>query len=233
MDEANASRLLVFLKSLESGERPATHLFLLGDIFDLWVGPHDFFRQRFAPLVDVIHRLSRRIQVEYFEGNHDVHVRKFWEGTLGIPCWVSERYVELGGRLVRLEHGDLINPEDKAYLRWRSVLRQPAMEVLAQVLPGPVIQGIGDWLSQASRRRSHVTRRDRENELRQMIRTYAEESFRRIPFDAIITGHMHILDEHEFTVNERTVVSYNLGSWFERPGALQLLGDEFKWVSLT
>ena len=62
---------LQFLRSL-SGKSDVTHLYLLGDIFDLWVADHTFFIERYAEIIDEIRRLvSQGVEVAYFERNHD------------------------------------------------------------------------------------------------------------------------------------------------------------------
>lgn len=234
LQEKNGEILLRFLRSISSGERPATHLYLLGDIFDVWVGDHSFYRKKYAAFIEVIEEIRRKkIVVEYFEGNHDVHVKRFWQGKLNVPTWVSERYVELDGLLVRLEHGDLINPADEKYLRYREFIRQPMMEAVAQFLPGRGFHAIANYASRKSRKRSHQVREERTEDLRQMIRAYAQKIHASAPFDVIVTGHMHVKDEFEFSVENRRVQSFNLGSWFEKPVALHMLCGEFKWVTLS
>lgn len=233
LEERNGQVLLRFLHSLSTGQRPATHLFLLGDIFDVWVGDHGFYRRRFRAFIEAIEKLKAKgIIVEYFEGNHDVHVKRFWQGKLGIPCWTDERFVNLEGLILRLEHGDLINPLDEKYLKYREFIRRPWMEVVAQMLPGRGFHAIADYASRRSRHRSHGFRISRANELREMIRRYAQDTFQKTPFDAIVTGHMHVRDDFKFSVGGRTARSLNLGSWFEEPTALHLFGREFKWVTL-
>ena len=45
-DCPQARRFAAFLRSL-SGKSNVTHLFLLGDIFDLWVADHQWFVDRY------------------------------------------------------------------------------------------------------------------------------------------------------------------------------------------
>lgn len=239
INERSGILLLRFLRSLSRGERPVTHLFLLGDIFDLWVGESDYFYRRFQPIVNELTELRRQgVEIHYFEGNHDLHMSRFWEGALGIPCWTEAKYFQLGQKILRLEHGDLINLEDQAYLKYRGFVRHPVMEKVAYLLPGPVLGALGDWASRTSRKYSSVDRAAREEQLRQMIRHHAFRSFKEKPFDAVISGHMHITDDFEFEMQDlktgqsRWVRSLNLGSWFEGPKALSLQDSIFEWVEL-
>lgn len=222
MNERSSQTLLRFLLSLERRERPASHLFFLGDIFDFWVGDHQFFYERFRPIVDVVHRIRKQgVRVEYFEGNHDLHLKRFWQ-RFDIPVWTEERYVNIGGLQVRLEHGDLINKADLNYLKFRSFVRHPSMEKLAYTLPGRGLQAIGSFLSHKSRERSSVYREEQESGLREMIRNHAVLVYPEKPFDVVISGHMHVRDDFKFKIGGRDVRSLNLGSWFENPTALHV-----------
>lgn len=233
LNERNSQTLLRFLHSLLASDK-ATHLFLLGDIFDLWVGDSDVFQKKFQAIVDAIADIKRKgIEVVYFEGNHDVHIKDFWQKHFDIPVWVEHKYFQLGPYKVRLEHGDLMNPEDKAYIRYRDIIRKPLMERVAYLLPGIFLEGAGQWASRTSRKHSSKKRASLEDKLRAMIRVYAQKSFEQESFDYIITGHMHVKDEFLFERNGRSIFSVNLGSWFEEPMALCLEDKGHRWIPLS
>lgn len=238
INERSGNILLRFLHSLADGQRPVTHLFLLGDIFDLWIGEGRVFVERFRPIVDVLSKLRRQgVEVHYFEGNHDVHMSKFWEKQLGIPCWTEAKDFVIDGQVLRLEHGDLINLDDLAYLRYRKFYRHPIMEKAASILPGFFWDQLGQWASRTSRKYSSRDRSDREAELREHIRHHARRAYKERHYDAIITGHMHIRDDYQFEVGSsatgKPVRSFNLGSWFEDPQALKFEQGQFTWEPLN
>lgn len=232
INERNGNVLLRFLNWLSEPENKPTHLFLLGDIFDMWLGRQMFYYKRFKPIVDAIIKLQKSgTEVIYFEGNHDLHIKKFWE-YLGVRCFIDQQYFELGNIRIRVEHGDLINLEDKAYLRYRNFARKPAIEMIADIVPARALHEFGKAFSRISRKFSSQKRRDNEQELRSMIRVHGERSYKEKPFDYIISGHMHVRDEYKFEVGNKTVTSINLGSWFEEPAALLIDDRGFQWKKL-
>ena len=232
LNERNGNILLRFLLSLADGQQEITHLFLLGDIFDFWVGDHDFYLQKFRPIVEAMSRLVKQgVKVVYVEGNHDVHVKNFWTDQ-GMESFVEDRYFDLLPWTVRVSHGDLMNPGDHDYAKYRSFIRQSFMEKVAEILPAKQLYRLGDWASQVSRKKSSHYRRDSEEALRNMIHTYAQKSFSERAFDFIITGHMHFRDEWSFLQANKNVVSINLGSWFDQPQALVLDGAGYHWEKL-
>lgn len=235
LDEPRAIALLDFLESLRKGDRPATHVYFLGDIFDLWIGDHRVFRRKYGRFISMVSELMQEgIKVEYFEGNHDVHVAQFWR-HMSVPTWTESRDVKIDGLVLRLEHGDLINLEDTTYLKYRSFIRTSTMQAVAQILPGMLLDRIGRLLSHESRKRTGPARRAQEDKIRAMIRKHADREFARAPFDAIIAGHMHVRDEYELVdpqASRPRATSFNLGSWFEEHTVLNLRDGQFSWVKL-
>ncbi len=208
-----------------------THLFLVGDIFDLWIGSHRYFRRRFEKLVGLVRDLVRLgVEVHFFEGNHDLHLTDFWQGEIGVRVHTDSEYFDLplslgsslvgalGGKFrVRVEHGDLINPDDSGYRFLRWLLRTPVIRGLALNLPEKLVTAIGERASAASRDYTSgdgakaIDHRD----VPKMIHTYVKRAYHDEPFDLIITGHVHIQDDFTFEAAGKVVRSVNLGSWFE------------------
>jgi UDP-2,3-diacylglucosamine hydrolase len=216
------SKTQMFMKLLNrlSGEG-VTHLFLVGDIFDLWVGPHDYFANRFADVVRAISKLVRDgIKVHYFEGNHDLHLEKFWAEKVGAIVHADDATFSIAGLTVRVEHGDLINPDDRGYLFLRSFLRSKPMTFLAHNLPEKFVQMIGERASSASRDYTSNAKAKAAEEIRDLIRQHAEAQSHLNDFDLIVTGHVHVSDDFFFDIGGKKIRSVNLGSWFETPRAL-------------
>lgn len=260
INERNGIILLRFLHSLLHGERPITHLFLVGDIFDIWVSDHQAFVRRFDPIVEAIYRLRLNgVEVVYFEGNHDVHLKKYWEGSLGCRVCVAPEYFKVGSWILRVEHGDLINEEDRAYRAQAAFVQSPLAKFLGQRVSGETWFKLGNILSGVSRKRSHRRRVEQEEALREMIHQHAERAYREKPFDLLVTGHMHVRDEYEIRevagsgagsglaassgsgansgmrLNEsgHSPKAINLGSWFDAEvKVLHLTNDKVEFVSL-
>jgi UDP-2,3-diacylglucosamine hydrolase len=231
MKECNSQTLLRFLHFLKTQDE-TTHLILLGDVFDFWIGPGQVFQVEFSPLIQALKDLKNKgVQILYCEGNHDVHIHAFWRDQLGFEVFIEPRKIQLGPWLVRMEHGDYINPNDTAYLRWRATLRSLPLKVLAHALPSSIVAKIGKALSERSRKETLVRREIHEEEYRQMIRRYAQSEAEQDQFEYLITGHMHITDEYTFEKGGQRI-SINLGSWFTSPQALKIDDKGHQWVSL-
>lgn len=233
-NERNGEILLRFLHSLQQKNPAEIQLYLLGDIFDLWVGGHKFFAKKFQPIVDALKVLSDRgVQMMYIEGNHDVHIEGFFHKKLGMDVHVEAQYVLLNDLVIRLEHGDLINTNDHKYLKYRETIRSFFVRQLGLWIPGTFWDYVGTLASKKSRHKSSQFRHDNEKQLVEMIRKHAGVAYQYKPFDIIISGHMHIFDDYEVQIENKKVRSINLGSWLEDSvKVLHLDGKNISWQAL-
>src|SRR6056297_1490602 len=71
---------LDFLNSLRGETRT---LFLLGDIFEFWIGYRHIVFSPYVPVLDALRRLKEAgTEIVYVEGNHDFHVGPYFEKVL-------------------------------------------------------------------------------------------------------------------------------------------------------
>ena len=217
-DEPRATLFLSFLRGLQ-GTPNATRLFLLGDIFDLWVANHRYFVERYRDIVAEIGRLrDEGVEIHYFEGNHDLHLRGFWAGQLGIEVHPGPIEVQLGDRLVRLEHGDQMNPDDRGYLFLRWFLRTPPVRFLLCHLPGALVAHLGDRASAKSRAyTSSGGKSISPSEVTAKALAHARQVHAGSSFDLIISGHIHVRHDEEIEMPSGGFRSVNLGSWIDGP----------------
>lgn len=232
LKERNGQTLLRFLFYLN--QNPTQHrLFFLGDIFDFWLSDGVAFINHYKELIDQIALLKKNGgEVYYFEGNHDFHVDVFWTRKLQIPVYEVEAFFDLDQKIVRLEHGDFINPNDEKYLKYRALVRHPLIEPIGHILPGFFWKWLGETQSQKSRKRTGHYGRNNADEIRQMVRDHAQRVYDQNPFDLIVTGHMHVFDDYTFERDGKPVRSVNLGTWLESPRAMLLENGEVKIVQV-
>ena len=230
-----ARTFLTLLRSL-SGASNVSHLVMLGDIFDLWVADHDYFVDGYREIVDEIRRLKDDgVDISYFEGNHDLHLRYFWEDRLGITVHDGPTQVRLGNRTVRLEHGDQMDPDDKGYIFLRWFLRTPVIRFLVRHLPGALIRRIGDRASAASRDYTSNTKTIDRDDAMAKIHAHARKVHAERPFDLIISGHVHVRDDVRIESDRGAFRSVNLGSWLDAPCYFKLdeSGEHFHELAIA
>lgn len=232
MNERNGNTLLRFLFELNKNPKE-NRLFLLGDIFDGWVSDGSAFVGQFQLLVDEVTKLKQNGgEVFYFEGNHDVHIDRFWSRLHGIEVFDKMQYLQLDGLTARMEHGDYINPEDEAYFKYLSIIRHPIVEMIGHMMPSRFWYWIIAKQSLKSRKKSSRYTVDNAERIRNMIRVYAQKAYKEKPFDILITGHMHVFDDYTFEAGGKFVRSINLGTWLEKPRVLKIQNQQIEIIDL-
>jgi UDP-2,3-diacylglucosamine hydrolase len=231
MQDPKAQNLLRFFIS-QTEQAPQTVLFLVGDIFDLWLGKHDYFINRFKPLIEVLKKfIDKGGEVHYFEGNHDLHLKKFWQDDLGVIVHSAPEFFHLDDEIVRVEHGDEMDPEDTGYIFLRWLLRTPLLKWIILNLPGSFVAWIGKLMSRTSRVYTNSIR-DPQRILK-VIHTHAQKVFSQKPFQVIISGHVHLRDEISFVMGGQKMTCYNLGSWDDKCLVLKKSNRQWQWIDIS
>ncbi len=215
-DDSRAQLFEAFLRALQ--EQPPTHLFLLGDIFDLWVADHQFFVQKYHGIIRSLKELLEKgVRIHYFEGNHDLHLERFWQNELGVAVHSGPETLFLGDLRVRVEHGDEMDPEDRGYRFLRFFLRTQPMKWLAHHLPTSLVVGLGKKSSAESRRYTTYTHPADQEEILSKLHRHALKVWSEEPFDLLICGHIHVREDVKLKVKDHEVRVVNLGTWLKDP----------------
>ncbi|RZI67574.1 MAG: UDP-2,3-diacylglucosamine diphosphatase [Variovorax sp.] len=103
---------------------PADALFILGDLFEVWVGDDAAAHPGFeAECADLLRQASARRPVFFMHGNRDFLVGADFAARCGITLLHDPTVLTLHGERWLLSHGDLLCLEDVEYLRFRAQVR--------------------------------------------------------------------------------------------------------------
>ena len=206
-EDENYRKLLLFFAGLRGTTET---LFILGDLFEFWIGYRRVPFTHYLPVMEQLRELAGSgTDIIYFEGNHDFHMGPFFKETLQATVYKGPASIELDGKRVYLCHGDQINRRDFGYRLLRFILHNPLSGALVPVVPVGAVSRIAVWMSRASRqnRQQRTPKRD----CLAILRQFAAARFRE-GCDTVITGHFHLpLLEKTTDGGERTLLS--LGDW--------------------
>ena len=206
--DENYRRLLRFLGTLEG---KTDTLFILGDLFEFWIGyPHPAF-PHYDPVVQTLRRLRHSgTEIVYFEGNHDFHMGEVFTNDLQARVYTGPATLVLDGRTVCLCHGDEINTRDFGYRLLRTVLHSSLTKALTRIIPPSGAAAVARYLGGRSRA-NHGARRLRWD-YATLARQYAAGRFAD-GCDVVITGHFHLplLERTSREGSERVLLC--LGDW--------------------
>jgi UDP-2,3-diacylglucosamine hydrolase len=184
-------------------------IFLLGDIFDLMIGPHSQYFARFQNYFTEIKKLLENgKQICYVEGNHDFHIRNLYKKFFQVHKDLNPEQFKMApefiykdaGKSIYFAHGDNIELHNPGYKIFKAIVTSPPLRFYANnLMPHFLIKNIGEYSAEKSRKRNNK-RYSTESDLtpvRDNFRISAEVFHRKHPHDVIVLGHSHVKDFYE------------------------------------
>lgn len=226
LQDAHSEKAQAVLSFLNEKSAQFPHVFILGDLFDVWPGTSNFLVSTFKPVMEVFKALVQKgCQLHYIEGNHDFRLGKYFESELGVKVYTDSYEFVSNNKKIFLTHGDLGNPEEKSYRVLRKLLRAEWLHWMIKPVPKKWVYLLGQKTSQASRGYQTMTE-DKKNCVRDIYRTTATQLFTQ-GYDVVVMGHTHIPDDFVAEVGNRKCRYLNTGDWVKNFTYLEFDGIEF------
>lgn len=208
-EDANYRLLLSFLRELEGNVET---LYIVGDLFDFWLGfPSQPFKQ-YDALLDALERLVvRGCRLVYFEGNHDFHIGAVFSRRLKAEVHAGPVTELVQGKRLYLCHGDQINRKDYSYRLLRFVLHSRLVAASVSHFPPSWALIIRDRLQKRSR--AGYTVKTFRWDYRKILLDFAR-SIRSQGCNGLVSGHFHLALCETIPGSDFSVLS--LGDWMEQ-----------------
>lgn len=186
-DPEDTARLLAFLEA-QAGPDGADTLYIMGDLFDLWLGSPKLQLEFQTEIARGLERLKARgVTVKFVEGNREFRVARAF-GHLFSAATEEAFDDEVAGLRLHVAHGDRVNADDRLYRLWRRVSKNRPAFVLFDLLP----RRVGLAVALDLERRLRTTNR-------KMKRSFPEAHCRRYAeprvaagADLVLLGHFHV-----------------------------------------
>jgi UDP-2,3-diacylglucosamine hydrolase len=194
--------------------REAAAVYIMGDLFDAWLGDDQARREPFARSIVAALRALSDAGVALFiaRGNRDFLLGEAFARSVGATLLGEQTLVDLGGTRTLLTHGDEFCTDDAGYQRFRAWSRDPREQRRLLALPYLVRRLIGASLRRGSRA---ATARKPEAILDVNADAVAH-AFRRHAVTRIIHGHTHRPARHESVVDGLARERIVLADWDDR-----------------
>ena len=213
-------RFFVFLR--EQASRAAV-LYVLGDLFEYWIGDEELDAPDGDPLArkvaEAFGALSRSgVGVRLMHGNRDFLIGKRFCEVSGARLLDDPSVEKIGGARTLLMHGDTLCTDDVDYQAWRKVARSREWqrEFLAQSLPER------RKALQALREKSKEVVGAKPAEIMDVNDGAVREALRAHSLTRLVHGHTHRPARHELEVDGRRCERWVLPDWYERGGYLAI-----------
>lgn len=197
-----------FLDFLEEQRARARELYLLGDIFDFWIGPRHLRAPDFRDALEGIRACVRAgVRVSFVPGNRDYFVEERFEAATGVRLAGDSVSLQLGGRRVLAAHGDFVYNRNPKYAAYRRLMRFRALREFYLAVPEFVSRGIARGFRKVSVRTTPAVRWTRE-----ALLADARREFRR-GVDVLVVGHIHAPQHVRSEYEGRARDVFVLGDW--------------------
>ena len=229
---------LAFLASLETHAAQATHLFLLGDLFDAWVGDDwcDPVSAQALARIGALADSGRALFV--MRGNRDFLL----DVPPPSPCRCAgfasriratmlddPAVIDLFGVPALLAHGDRLCTDDIDYQRFRALTRTLAWQ--HDFLSRPLEQRVA--IAQDLRSDSTMAKSAKAEALMDVVPAAVQKALRDAQVSLLIHGHTHRPARHTLQVDEQTAVRWVLPDWDAaegRGGLLRVTAEGFEQI---
>ena len=212
-----------FLDFLRDQARKADALYILGDLFDEWLGDDDA-RDPYPAVESGLRDLTALVPVFIMHGNHDFLLGEDFTARTGCTWLPEPAVIELDDEKALLMHGDALCTQDIGYQQLRSVVRDPQFQ--ANFLARPLQerrQYVAELREKSSQavilKPSDITDVTQE-EVDRLLDTY--------DLTTLIHGHTHRPKIHTWMRNQRQFRRIVTGDWYQQDSLLVWDQDGFR-----
>ena len=199
-----------FIRYLDSIRRDADELYILGDLFDYWIGDDGIETLGHQPALDALSKLaSSGTRISLMHGNRDFLIGTRFADEIGATLITDPTVIQLAARPTLLTHGDSLCTDDIEHQRYREIVLSPKWQ--AAILELPVSERCARALEM--RAMSEKNKKDKSLEIMDVNEDTVIETMREFAVQVMIHGHTHRPAIHDMTIEGKAARRYVLGDW--------------------
>lgn len=200
-----------FLQFLETEALNADALYILGDLFEFWVGDDDP-NEHYAWIKQGLRKLTKKnIPVFFMHGNRDFMIGQDFADETGITILTDPYIVEVHGENVLLSHGDIYCTDDIQYQAVRKMTRDPKWQ--ATMLTRSLEERIS--FSEQARADSKAHGDNIDQAITDVNQAAIKSALRQANVTLMLHGHTHRPAVHEIEVDGKQARRIVLGDWYQ------------------
>lgn len=211
--EADRPEIGAQFRSFLDGEaRDAEALYILGDLFEAWLGdddPNPYYTAMKAALRALV---DRGVAVFFMHGNRDFMIGQQFAKETGIALLDDPHTIDLYGETVLLSHGDALCTDDVEYQTVRAMTRNPDWQ--AMMLRKSIEERIA--FAVAARQQSLERGESMSDDIMDVNDDAVAALFRQYDVATLLHGHTHRPAVHHLDVDKKTRRRIVLGDWYEQ-----------------
>jgi UDP-2,3-diacylglucosamine hydrolase len=208
-----------FIDFLEGQAPEAQALYILGDLFEYWIGDDDLESPFNAVMAGMLRSLSQRgVALYVMHGNRDFLLGERFCAATGARLLPDPTVHEVEGVKTLLMHGDTLCTDDHDYQAWRRIAR--SAEWQSEFLARPreerrrLIVGL--------REKSKAVIEAKPSDIMDVNDAAVGEALRRHGVERLVHGHTHRAGRHRLQGDGRLRERWVLPDWYGAGGYLEV-----------
>jgi UDP-2,3-diacylglucosamine hydrolase len=226
-DRPRASEL--FFDFASGAAARAGALYLLGDLFEYWIGDDNLDDPFNALVAGALASVSSKgVPIYFMQGNRDVLAGQAFAARCGARLIADPTLLDLHGTQTLLMHGDTLCTGDADYQKFRAYAHDPENQRRFLALPLEARRKqMLDWRAQ-----SEQSKQGKDARIMDVAPSAVEQTLREHGYPRLIHGHTHRPARHLHTVDGRPCERWVLTDWYGRAGYLHCDRDGCRAVAL-
>jgi len=217
-----------FFTFMENEAVEADALYVLGDLFEFWIGDDDksdfaqSIRQAFIDLI------AKGVPCYFTQGNRDFLVGKRFAKQTGVQLLDEVEVINIYGKKAVVLHGDTLCTEDVKYLAFREKVHQPWLQWVFNRIPFFVKKKI------VSKVQSDIKddKQTKSLDIMDVTQSEVEKVMQDNRVDLMIHGHTHRPNVHYFDNDKHEQQTrIVLGDWYTQGSVLVMTPEGFELES--
>ena len=226
LDDSRPEVTALFGRFVDDEARRADALYILGDLFEAWVGDDDASAAGDVVATKLRALSDAGVPVFFMHGNRDFLVGAGYADRAGMTLLPDPAVILVEGRPVLLMHGDTLCTDDVAYQAFRAQSRDPKWQAHFLAQPLAARQAFADQARAASKaHQAGLQAAGAMDAITDVAPPTVEATFRRFGIDTLVHGHTHRPAVHPLDIDGRPCRRIVLGDWYEQGSVLRMFAD--------
>jgi UDP-2,3-diacylglucosamine hydrolase len=229
LDVSRPNITSIFLDFLQHSAAQAETLYILGDLFEVWIGDDNSSELNQEVTTGLYQLAQKGTPIHLMHGNRDFLIGQEFASSSGSTLIQDPTIIDLYGTPTLLLHGDTLCTDDKDYMDFRTLVRDPEWQE--------------SFLSKSLEERKEIARELREESsaktqkksevIMDVNQQAVEQKLKEYDVDQMIHGHTHRPNTHKFLLNGKPAQRIVLGDWYQAGSVLRCTSEGCKLETLN
>jgi UDP-2,3-diacylglucosamine hydrolase len=212
LDASAPAAIEQFVSFLDTHAKNAEALYILGDLFEVWVGDDDSDAEKKGVTSALRALTTRGVACFILHGNRDFLLGRGFCDATGCRLLPDPVVAEFDGERVLLTHGDALCVDDHSYQELRSVVRTAPWQRRFLALPLSDRELLANQARAGSRQHTSRT----IPKIMDVNSDAVAQAFRVAEVRRMIHGHTHRPGIHDMVIDGTPAQRIVLGAWYEQ-----------------